>query len=121
MKAHTGVDARTGLTHSFTTTAANERDLNQTKNLINGDEIFIGADSGYRGAQKREELKDVTAQWLIAKMPSKIKVLKKRPRINKHPIKTEFIKTSIRAKVEHPFRIIKIRYIVAFSLSLRIN
>jgi len=32
MKAHVGVDARTGLTHSLTTTAANEHDLNQAKN-----------------------------------------------------------------------------------------
>ena len=110
MKAHIGVDARTGLTHTFTTTAANEHDLNQTKHLIHGDETFIGADSGYRGAQKREELKDVTAQWLIAEMPSKTKILKKYPRINKNPIKTEFIKASIRAKVEHPFRIIKCQF-----------
>ena len=33
MKAHIGVDARTGLTHSFTTTAANEHDLNQAEHL----------------------------------------------------------------------------------------
>ncbi|WP_268915695.1 transposase, partial [Aeromonas caviae] len=29
MKAHIGVDAKSGLTHSLVTTAANEHDLNQ--------------------------------------------------------------------------------------------
>ncbi|EAQ63569.1 transposase [Marinomonas sp. MED121] len=52
------------VTHTFTTTAANEHDLNQTKHLIHGYETFIGADPGYRGEQKREELKDVTEEWL---------------------------------------------------------
>jgi len=49
MKVHIGVDARTGLTHTFTATAANEHDFNQTKVLIHGDETFTCADSGYRG------------------------------------------------------------------------
>jgi len=35
-----------GLTHTFTTTSANEHDLNQAKHLIHGDETFISADSG---------------------------------------------------------------------------
>jgi len=54
MKAHIGVDARTGITHSFTTTAANEHDLNQASELLHGDEQFIFADAGYRGAEKRD-------------------------------------------------------------------
>jgi len=107
MKAHIGVDARTGLTHSVTTTAANEHDLNQAEHLLHGQEAFIFADSGYRGAEKRETLKDVSADWHIAEMPSKVKTLKKHPRINKVPLRTEYLKASIRAKVEHPFRIIK--------------
>jgi IS5 family transposase len=42
---------------------------------------------------------------LIAEVQSKVKLLKKHPRKNKQPIKT-----SIRAKVEHPFRIIKCQF-----------
>ena len=51
MKAHIGVDARTGLTHSFTTTAANVHDLNQVGELLHGDEEFIFSDAGYRGSR----------------------------------------------------------------------
>ncbi|WP_236037353.1 IS5 family transposase [Marinomonas vulgaris] len=107
LKAHIGVDARTGLTHSLSTTAANVHDITESEHLLHGEERFISADSGYGGAQKREELKDIKADWLIAQMPSKVRLLKKHPRINKLPIRTEYIKASIRAKVEHPFRIIK--------------
>lgn len=38
MKAHIGVDAKSGLTHTVVTTTANEHDLNQLKNLLHGDE-----------------------------------------------------------------------------------
>lgn len=110
MKAHIGVDARTGITHSFTTTAANEHDLNQAGELLHGDEQFIFADAGYRGAEKRDELRDVTAEWHIAERPGKVQALKKHPRKNKVPIQTEYLKASVRAKVEHPFRIIKCQF-----------
>ena len=110
LKAHIGVDARTGLTHSFTTTAANEHDLNQAGNVLHGEEEFIFADSGYRGAEKREEFDGVEADWHIAEIPSKVKELKKHPRINRVQLNTEYLKASIRAKVEHPFRIIKCQF-----------
>lgn len=102
--------ARTGITHSFTTTAANEHDLNQAGNLVHGDEDFIFADAGYRGAEKRSELQKVEADWYIAERPGKIRELKKHPRINKVKIRTEYLKASVRAKVEHPFRIIKCQF-----------
>jgi IS5 family transposase len=40
----------------------------------------------------------------------KLKSLKKHPRINKIKIRTEYLKASLRAKVEHPFRIIKFQF-----------
>ncbi len=56
MKAHIGVDAKSGLTHSLVTTAANEHDLNQLGNLLHGEEQLVSADAGYQGAPQREEL-----------------------------------------------------------------
>ncbi len=90
LKAHIGVDARTGLTHSFTTTTANEHDLNQAEHLLHGDETFVFADNGYRGADKRETLQGVAVDWYIAEAPSKVKELKKHPRINKALLRTEY-------------------------------
>ena len=110
MKAHIGVDARTGLTHRLVTTAANEHDLNKVGELLHGDENFIFSDSGYRGAQQRPALQDVKAEWFIAEIPSKVKELKKHPRKNKDVLKLEHMKAGIRAFVEHPFRIIKCQF-----------
>ena len=107
MKAHIGVDAKSGLTHSLVTTAANEHDLNQLSNLLHGEEQFVSADAGYQGAPQREELAEVDVDWLIAERPGKVKTLKQHPRKNKTAINIEYMKASIRAKVEHPFRIIK--------------
>uniref|UniRef100_UPI00191D7A45 transposase n=1 Tax=Aeromonas jandaei TaxID=650 RepID=UPI00191D7A45 len=58
-------------------------------------------------AENREELADVKAQWAIAMRPGRLKELKMHPRKNKAVIAFERLKSSIRAKVEHPFRIIK--------------
>ncbi|KDT77590.1 transposase DDE domain protein [Escherichia coli 3-475-03_S1_C1] len=107
MKAHIGVDAKSGLTHSLVTTAANEHDLNQLGNLLHGEEQFVSADAGYQGAPQREELAEVDVDWLIAERPGKVKTLKQNPRKNKTAINIEYMKASIRARVEHPFRIIK--------------
>ncbi len=56
---------------------------------------------------QREELAEVDVDWLIAERPGKVKTLKQHPRKNKTAINIEYMKASIRARVEHPFRIIK--------------
>ena len=61
------------------------------------------ADSGYRGIEKRAEHKDRKVNWYIAMMLGKRKQLDK-----ESPQELlEQAKASIRAKVEHPFQIIK--------------
>ncbi|WP_338148710.1 transposase, partial [Citrobacter werkmanii] len=45
-------DAKSGLTHSLVTTAANEHDLNQLGNLLHGGEQFVSADAGYQGGKR---------------------------------------------------------------------
>ncbi|MGZ0343706.1 IS5 family transposase [Citrobacter freundii] len=107
MTQGTLVDAKSGLTHSLVTTAANEHDLNQPGNLLHGEEQFVSADAGYQGAPQREELAEVDVDWLIAERPGKVRTLKQHPRKNKTAINIEYMKASIRARVEHPFRIIK--------------
>jgi IS5 family transposase len=55
-----------GLTHSVNTTAANVYDITEAANFLHSEACFVSADSSYRGNQKREELKGVKADWLIA-------------------------------------------------------
>jgi IS5 family transposase len=110
MKAHIAVDAATGLTEKVVTTAANEHDLNQAENLITEPVDVVFADAGYRGAEKRESLSGLSKYWFIAKGPLAVKEMKQHPRRNKQALHDEFVKASIRAKVEHPFRILKCQF-----------
>ena len=112
MKAHIGVDADSGLVHTVTTTPANAHDVTQAHALLHGQEEVVFADSGYRGVEKRQEIQDKHAgvDWEIAMMPGKRKALDKTKAINALTDRIEMIKASIRAKVEHPFRVIKCQF-----------
>ena len=104
MKAHIGVDAESGLTHTVTTTPANAADVVEVDKLLHGDETTVHADAGYTGAQKRVPRPELT--WNIAAKRSRIKAM------NEGPLKDvtkelEYLKAVMRAKVEHPFRVIK--------------
>jgi IS5 family transposase len=104
MKAHIGVDADSGLVHTVATTPANESDVEQVADLLHGKEKHVYADSGYRGAASRVDREDL--QWHIAARPSDIAKLPE-GRAKVRVQKQEHRKASVRAKVEHPFRVIK--------------
>ena len=112
MKAHIGVDAESGLVHTVTTTPANAHDVTQAHALLHGQEEVVFADSGYRGVEKRQEIQDKHAgvDWEIAMMPGKRKALDKTKASQALTDRIEKIKASIRAKVEHPFRVIKCQF-----------
>jgi IS5 family transposase len=104
MKAHIGVDADSGLMHTVTTTAANEADVEQVGELLHVNEKDVWADSGYRGSRSRVTREDL--KWHIAARPSDIaKMSAGRAKVRTQ--KQEHRKVSVRAKVEHPFRVIK--------------
>ena len=104
MKAHIGVDADSGLVHTVTTTAANEADVEQVADLLHGKEEQVWGDSGYRGAPSRVDREEL--QWHIAARPSDIAKMPE-GRAKDRVKKQEHRKASVRAKVEHPFRVIK--------------
>ena len=112
MKAHIGVDADSGLVHTVTTTPANAHDVTQAHALLHGQEEVVFADSGYRGVEKRQEIQDKHAgvDWEIAMMPGKRKAPNKTKASQTLTDRIEKIKASIRAKVEHPFRVIKCQF-----------
>ena len=104
MKAHIGVDVDSGLVHTVTTTAANEADVEQVADLLHGKEEVVHGDAGYTGAQARVERKGL--KWEIAGKRGKLKAMKEGA-AKRRLEKDEKRKASIRARVEHPFRVIK--------------
>lgn len=106
MKAHIGVDAHSGITHSVVTTPANVADVTQAHALLQGEERVAFGDAGYQGVEKREENRASAVKWHVAMRPGKRKLLPQ-TEIGRIDERIEQAKASIRAKVEHPFHIIK--------------
>ena len=106
MKAHIGVDDESGLVHHVECTAANVGDVTQTHKLLHGQEDTVCGDSGYTGVDKREELQQVEAAFWIAEKPSRVRAIKNQ-RERRAVKRWEHYKASVRAKVEHPFRVVK--------------
>jgi IS5 family transposase len=105
MKAHIGVDAASGLVHTVVGTAANVNDLNVAGQLLHGEEQAAFGDAGYQGVHKRAEAAGPT--WHVAMRPGLRRKLN--PFIERDFVaeRVEKMKASIRAKVEHPFRVLK--------------
>ena len=107
MKAHIGVDADSGLVHTVVGTAANVNDVTQADKLVHGEETDVFADAGYQGVAKRDEVQDIDVNWHVAMRPGKRRALDKDSPMGAILDKLEHVKARIRAKVEHPFRVIK--------------
>lgn len=107
MKAHIGVDADSGLVHTVVGTAANVNDVTQAHALVHGEETNVLADAGYQGVDKRAETQGINVNWHVAMRPGKRKALDKSTPMGAILDKLEQTKARMRAKVEHPFRVIK--------------
>ena len=106
MKAHIGVDSETGVVHSVTTTPANVHDVTETHRLLHGGETQVWGDAGYQGVDKRRENGDLKVEWQIGMRPSR----RRRLEPGSDDAVAEKCKASIRAKVEHPFLLVKRRF-----------
>jgi IS5 family transposase len=107
MKAHIGVDADSGLTHSVISTAANVSDVTQAHGLLHGEERYALGDAGYQGVEKRPERNlDHDVDWFVAMRPGKRQALPD-TRLGQLDERIEQVNAGIRAKVEHPFHVVK--------------
>lgn len=105
MKAHIGVDVHNGVVHTVTATAANAADVTEVAKLLHGEETTVYGDAGYTGAAKRVDEAGAMA-WHIAEKRSVVAGLVEGP--YKEAVQAyETLKARVRARVEHPFRVIK--------------
>jgi IS5 family transposase len=106
MKAHIGVDAASGLAHTVRGTAGSVNDVVVANELLHGKERDVFADAGYQGAHKRPGARK-KVRWHVAMRPGKRKALDLDKPQDVIAEKVEQLKASVRAKVEHPFRVLK--------------
>jgi transposase, IS5 family len=114
MKAHSGVDAQSGLVHSVHATAANESDVAHAHELLHGQETRVHADAGYTGVNKREEIRQAQAEgsirqdieWHVAAKRGRVQGMSEGP-LKELTVLMERKKAQIRARVEHPYHVLK--------------
>ncbi len=104
MKAHIGVDSRSKLIHSVEATAANVHDSRMLEKLLHGKERRVWGDSAYSGqkaamAKAAPEARD----WTQKKGHRYRKLTEPERASNRY-------KSRVRAKVEHQFGILKLRF-----------
>ncbi len=96
--------------HTVKGTAANVHDVTMTSQLMHGEEDELYGDSGYIGTDKREDAvirnkKGRKIKYKINRKPSQIKKLSAGGQYAAR--KSEHKKSSVRAKVEHVFAVVK--------------
>ncbi|MGV1006911.1 MAG: IS5 family transposase [Candidatus Nanopelagicales bacterium] len=105
MKAHIGVDAGTGYVHTVTATPANTHDLDEAANLLRDDDEVVYADAGYQGVEKRP---DIAGDEHLSGVEFRIAARKGRLKtMPAHDRAEQSRQAGVRAKVEHPFLVVK--------------
>ena len=109
-KAHIGVDQDSGLVHSVEVTGANTHDVTMVSKLLTGEENIVYGDSGYLGAEKRDDAitrntKGKKIKYKTNRRSSQIR--KKSVRSQAQIKRREHEKSSVRAKVEHVFGVVR--------------
>jgi transposase, IS5 family len=101
MKAHIGVDSKEGHVHSLCSTAASVADKHMLADLLHGEERKVWGDGAYQG--QGEVIREVA--------PKAQDMTSRRTRYNDGIDEVQRsknrTKARVRAKVEHPFRILK--------------
>ena len=104
MKAHIGVDAKSGLVHHIDTTAAKTNDRVPLQQLLHGEERAIFGDKGYYKQEDKREARARGILWAVSDRGTR-----------NHPLSSSQKKrnrkfSSVRSKVEHPFRVVKCQW-----------
>ncbi|NOU20485.1 MAG: IS5 family transposase [Methyloglobulus sp.] len=104
MKAHISVDANSGLVHTVGVTTASDHDNSVIGGFIREDDRAVFGDKGYYSDQTKRAARQAGVYWAVLDKAKRNRKLSgsQRKRNKKH--------ASVRAKVEHVFRIAKCQF-----------
>lgn len=104
MKGHIGVDAKSGLVHSLETTVSRTNDRVPFRKLLHGKEKAVFGDKAYGKQEDKREFRKKGILWAIKDRASRTHSLSSAQRKRNKKF------GSVRAKVEHPFQVIKCQW-----------
>jgi IS5 family transposase len=101
LKAHIGVDSKEGHVHSLCTSAASVADKHMLPDLLHGAERKVWGDGAYQGQGEAIRRAAAQAQDMTSRR------VKYKNFVDEIEKTKNRVKARVRAKVEHPFRILK--------------
>ena len=101
MKAHIGMDSKEGIVHSLCSTAASVADKHMLPDLLHGEERKVWGDGAYQGQGEAIRKAAPQAQDMTSRRT------RYKQNVDQLQRRKNRTKAKIRAKVEHPFRILK--------------
>jgi len=101
MKAHIGVDSKTKVIHAVAATPANAHDATCLPDLLHGEETRVWGDSAYQGQR------EVIAKHAPAASDFTNRRYRHKDRVDEGQRAKNKTKSSVRAKVEHAFFVLK--------------
>lgn len=101
MKIHVGADVNSGLVHTVSVTPANASDISQLPHLLREDDRAVFGDKGYVNNDLKRHARKAGVFWGVSLKASKQRPLSDANQRFNHRM------SSIRARVEHVFRVIK--------------
>jgi transposase, IS5 family len=104
MKAHIGVDARSGLVHTAGVTSGSVHDAKVMDRLIRDDDSALYGDKGYASDAKKRAAEAAGVLWAVKEKAKPGRRLPARQRARNHRF------GKMRAKVEHVFRVVKCQF-----------
>jgi IS5 family transposase len=104
MKAHVGVDAKSGLVHTAGVTTGKVHDAKVMDRLIREDDAAVYGDKGYTNDEKKRSAEAAGVLWAVKEKAKPGRALTKRQRARNRRF------GKIRAKVEHVFRVLKCQF-----------
>jgi IS5 family transposase len=104
MKAHIGVDRKRGLVHTVVCTTAKDHDRSVFADLVHGEERSIFGDKGYVSDEDKRTARASGIAWCVLDKGKRGHALSGKQKKRNHRY------ASIRAKVEHPFQVLKCQW-----------
>jgi len=104
MKVHIWVDSESGIVHNVVTTTAKSSDIWELDNLLHWEEKAVFWDKAYNKKEHKIKAKENGIfYWMTNKSTRAKKLSTKQKKRNKQL-------SSVRSKVEHPFRVLKCQF-----------
>jgi IS5 family transposase len=110
MKIHIGTDVNSNAIHSATVTAANVADIDEMPKLLREEDTVIFGDAGYNSDAYKRGARSLDITWKVNDKRKPKHTKKKRVNLSPSQKKRNRKNSSMRARIEHCFWILKCQF-----------